>query len=88
MTGIGTVSNVFFNGEINGGSKVGHVTVEKALGTISNLYLVDTTITGTSSGVDLAPEFILDNFPNEAWWETNLEVFTLISLYLMKLKCL
>lgn len=73
VTDTGTVKNVFINGKIDGGSQVGHITVEKKFASFADIYLADVEVLGTYTGKDTLPEEnILAALPDAAWWLANL----------------
>ncbi|HHW79412.1 MAG TPA: hypothetical protein GX742_01270, partial [Acholeplasmataceae bacterium] len=81
VDGIGSVSNVFYNGTIEGTSKVAHVVAEKVLESYESVYIANTTITGTLNGTTLTEDSILESIPSEAWWSENLPSITINNLW-------
>lgn len=74
--------NIYITGSMTStGSNLGHITGEKNIQAIENIYAVSFQITGTLNKHNLASEFVLHSTDsiNQDWWADHLASFTVNS---------
>lgn len=74
-----SAQDIIINGSLQATNKdLGHITGEKNIETLTNIYVIETTILGTLNRQSVSPEYILPSLSTltQNWWQSNLSNLT------------